>query len=102
MRLAATLAAGAALVCGCASTDTAETPPSGRVTYSCDRGPGITVVYAPGEARIEGANGQVIVLPQRVSGSGVWYESPTHSLRGKVDWMTYTVGRMAPMRCRAN
>lgn len=73
-----------------------------RVTYACDRGPGLTVVYTEGAARIEGADGQAIVLPQRPSGSGFWYETPTHSLRGKGDEVTYTVGRMVPMTCKAS
>jgi membrane-bound inhibitor of C-type lysozyme len=72
-----------------------------RVTYACDRGPGLTVVYTEGAARIVGSGGEDIVLPQRPSGSGFWYETPQHSLRGKGNEVTYTVGRMVPMTCKA-
>lgn len=73
-----------------------------RVTYTCDRGPGVTVVYAGDSARIESADGGSVTLAQRPAGSGSWYESPTHSIRGKGDEITYTVGRMVPMTCRAS
>jgi len=101
MRFALVLSMAAGLA-GCASSDDRTAATERRVTYTCDRGPGMTVVFGQNEARIEGADGQVIVLLQRVSGSGIWYETPTHSLRGKGDEMTYTIGRMAPMQCRAN
>ncbi|MEW5683541.1 MAG: MliC family protein [Pseudomonadota bacterium] len=96
MRLILILSAAAGLA-GCASMK-AE---GRKVTYVCDRGPGLTVVYSEGLARIEAADGASITLQQRPSASGTWYESPTHSLRGKGDEVTYTIGRMVPMQCKA-
>ena len=73
-----------------------------RVTFDCDIGPGLTVVFGENAARIVNADGTEIVLPQRETGSGYLYETPTHSLRGQGIEAIYTVGRMAPMRCRQN
>lgn len=73
-----------------------------RVQYSCDRGPGITVRYSGDTAEIELPDGGRIALRQRPAGSGFWYESPTHSIRGKASEITYTVGRMVPMQCTAS
>jgi membrane-bound inhibitor of C-type lysozyme len=72
-----------------------------RVIFECDRGPEIVVVFAGDVARIESETGPPIVMQQRVSGSGFWYESGTHSIRGKGEEITYTIGRMAPMTCTA-
>ncbi|MBO9544234.1 MliC family protein [Caulobacter sp.] len=98
------LALATTLLAGCAT----DMPPAtakteGRsVTYACDRGPDLTVVYAEDTASIIGSDGSAaVVLPQKPSASGVWYETPTHSIRGKGDEVTYTVGRMAPMTCKA-
>lgn len=83
---------------GCA---TDRPGPMRQVAYGCDRGAGITVQYSGNEAAIIGSGGERIVMQQRPSGSGFWYQSPTHSIRGKGDMITYTVGRMVPMTCTA-
>jgi hypothetical protein len=72
-----------------------------RVIFQCDRGPEIVVVFAGDVARIESETGPPIVMQQRPAGSGFWYESGTHSIRGKGDEITYTIGRMVPMTCTA-
>lgn len=68
-----------------------------RVAYTCEGGPPVTVVYAGETARIETADGESIVLQRRKSGSGLWYESPTHTVRSRGDEIVYTIGRRAPM-----
>ncbi|NIJ18747.1 hypothetical protein FHS95_000416 [Sphingomonas naasensis] len=74
-----------------------------RVTNACDRAPGIIVVYAGDSARIvTPASDAEVVLPRKPTASGFWYESPTHSIRGKGKQITYTVGRMIPMTCTAS
>ncbi len=88
-----------AALAGCATV--ADKPAERRVEYVCNYGPKLTVVYAPSVARIESADG-VITLRQRTSGSGFWYESATHSLRGKGDEITYRDRQMAPKVCRAS
>lgn len=99
------LALATVLVAGCATDTPPATAPkteSHQVTYACDRGPDLTVVYAEGTASIIGSDGSAaVVLPQKPAASGTWYETPTHSIRGKGDEVTYTVGRMAPMTCKA-
>lgn len=92
---------GAALVVatlvGCASIG-----PIRNVSYVCDNGTALKVLYTGETARITSTSGAPIVLRQKETGSGFWYESPTHSLRGKGDQVTYTVGRMAPTTCNAD
>lgn len=98
------LAAVIVLALAGAACATPATPPESgerRVSFDCGDHPGITVIFAANEARILSADGPPIVLVQRPSGSGIWYESATHSLRGQGDQMTYTIGRMAPIQCRA-
>lgn len=101
MRFGTAILSAAAALSSCASTDPSGSAGQRRVTYACEHGANLTVVYTEGQARIEDGDGKPIVMPQRPSGSGFWYESPTHSLRGKGDEVTYTVGRMVPMKCRA-
>lgn len=71
-----------------------------RVTYACENGTAMVVIYEGEIARIVNRGGEPIWLRQRPAGSGVWYESATHSLRGEDEEILYTVGRMAPVRCR--
>ncbi len=71
-----------------------------RVSYVCDRGPGILVSYSGSVAQLETGSGS-LVMTRRPSASGFWYESPTHSIRGKGDELVYTVGRMVPISCHA-
>ncbi|WP_057882751.1 MliC family protein [Tsuneonella troitsensis] len=84
-----------AALAGCATIG-----PVRRVAYVCESGTALDVLYTGETARIMATVGKPIVLQQRETGSGFWYESPTHSLRGKGEEVTYTVGRMAPMTCR--
>ena len=86
---------------GCATPSEPDDSGERRVSFDCGDHPDITVIFAENEARILNADGPPIVIPQRPSGSGIWYESPTHSLRGQGDQMTYTIGRMVPIQCRA-
>lgn len=93
------------LLAGCATDTPPATAPQAetrQVTYACDRGPDLTVVYGESSASIIGSDGSAaVVLPQKPAASGTWYETPTHSIRGKGDEVTYTVGRMVPMTCKA-
>ena len=94
--------AAALALAGCASITGEEEQEERRITYSCERGSDLTVIFDGDEARILNPDGSAIVLPARPSGSGFWYESPTHSLRGQGTEATYTIGRMAPIRCQQN
>lgn len=78
------------------------TPADARhVTYACDRGPEMTVVYAGRVARIENPGGARIELQRLERGSGVIYSSSNRTIRGEGDTITYTIGRAAPMTCTA-
>jgi hypothetical protein len=70
------------------------------VSYSCDRGPAITMIYNGDVARIESADGQTVILQRRETDSGFLYDSPTHSLHGRGNEVTYTIGRMVPIQCK--
>ena len=71
-----------------------------RVSYSCDRGTELNVIYAGDIARIENPGGPPINLQRIGSGSNVVYSSATRKLRGEGDEVTYAVGRAAPETCR--
>ena len=76
----------AAMLAACLAGCVGNGPPTAggrRVTYSCERGPGMTVIYSAGMARIEGGNGQTLILQRKESNNGFWYESASHRLRGK-------------------
>jgi membrane-bound inhibitor of C-type lysozyme len=94
----AVLIVASALLAGCSTI--AEDASERRVVYACNYGPNLTVVYATSVARIESPEGTV-TLRQRTSGSGFWYESATHSLRGSGDEITYKDRQMSPKQCRA-
>lgn len=87
---------GLLALAACATTG----EPARTVSYRCDRGPALTIEYKGDTARIISADGRGVTMPQRETGSGFWYQSATHSIRGKGDELTYTIGRMAPMNCR--
>ncbi len=99
MKLLSMMAVTAGLS-ACATT--ADPQGERRMSYACERGPEMTVVYTGDTARIVDADGgEELTLPRRPAGSGFLYETARHSIRGKGDEIVYTVGRMAPMRCKA-
>jgi hypothetical protein len=90
-----------ALLAGCKHRPPAMTEM--RVTYACDRAPGMIVEYSGETARIISPSSDAVVeLQRKPTRSGFWYESPTHSIRGKGKRITYGLGRMVPMICTAS
>lgn len=90
----------AASLVGCATHPSDGAVTERRVSYSCEGGPDLTVVYAGNVARVVQPDGSTVELPEQVTGSGFAYGTPMHSLRGKGSELTYTVGRMVPRQCR--
>lgn len=99
-RLAIALALTAPLG-GCATTLPADASGDRTVSFDCGDHAGVTVIFARDEARVRDSQGGEIRLPRRPAASGFLYETPTHALRGQGDDLTYTIGRMAPISCRA-
>jgi membrane-bound inhibitor of C-type lysozyme len=100
MRVAAltvTVLAACPLTAGC------ETPPpqspSRSVHFVCDNGSSLDVLFGDGRATVTAARGGPIVLPQALAADGFLYATPQHSLRGKGNAVTWTVGRMVPIQC---
>jgi membrane-bound inhibitor of C-type lysozyme len=88
---------------GCATSPAADSSAASserRVTYACEGGPDLTVVYAENVARVVQPDGSTVDLPQQVTGSGFSYGTPMQSIRGKGTELTYTIGRMVPRQCR--
>jgi membrane-bound inhibitor of C-type lysozyme len=71
------------------------------VRYVCDRGPSLTVIFEKEKAAVTPDGGETVTLPQAPTGSGFLYMTPQHSLRGKGDEASWTVGRMVPIQCKA-
>lgn len=83
---------------GCATA----TEGRGPVTYHCQDGKKITVVFGPNSARILSRGSQPIVLPQIMTVTGFAYETPQNSIRGTRTEVTFTQGRMMPQTCSVN
>ncbi|WP_269789838.1 MliC family protein [Stenotrophomonas sp. Iso1] len=89
-----------ASLAGCATHPAGGAVTERRVSYTCEGGPDLTVVYAENVARVVQPDGSTVELPAQVTGSGFAYGTPMHTLRGKGEELTYTVGRMVPRQCR--
>lgn len=65
-----------------ATRDSSDATPT-RVQFDC-QGIGLTVEFTGERAELTWSGGKD-VLNQRAAASGIWYESPRNSLRGKQD-----------------
>ena len=84
------------LIAGCMTT----TPDDARfVTYTCEGGPELTVVYWGDTAQIREPGAPNADLQRMRSTSGVLYSSNNRKIRGEGDDVEYTVGRAAPLTC---
>lgn len=83
----------------------AEPPasPARVVNYQCDQWPQLQVSYAAdgSQASVALPSGKALLLPAKQVTSGFLYATPQHSLRGKGDEVTFTIGRRMPMHCRS-
>lgn len=68
--------------------------------YMCENGVNLKVVFEKNHAVVTQNGGQVLMLPQMPSGSGIRYATLRHELRGKGNDATWTVGKRAAMKCR--
>ena len=76
------------------------TPDDARhVTYACEGGEDLTVIYAGQTARIDDTGGPPAELRRMTGASGVLYSSANRKIRGEGDTITYQVGRSAPQTC---
>lgn len=82
----------------CATAPEAPT----EVTYECDRGDPLVVVYDrdAGTAVLVRGDDRV-TLAQEPVGSGFAYRAGPTAIRGKGDDLTVEIGRMVPLQCRA-
>jgi membrane-bound inhibitor of C-type lysozyme len=71
------------------------------VAYNCDDGQAFIAAFlvSPEAVELRFANGDQLLLPQVVSGSGFRYQDARHEFRGKADDALYTVGKAAPVKC---
>ncbi|MEX6725850.1 MliC family protein [Parapedomonas caeni] len=61
----------------------------------------LVVAFKDEHAEVTLPDGTRLTLPQQRAASGFWYATPRHELRGKGQEATWTVGRAAPLACRA-
>lgn len=91
-----------AVLCGLLLTGCPASVPSGPATvYACEGGVQLQVRFVRNAAWVTMPDGSTIELPQRPSGSGFWYGTPRHALRGKGREAQWTVGRAMPLQCLA-
>src|SRR5688500_11215345 len=72
-----------------------------RVTYACDGGEELTVIYGGQTARIDNTGGPPAELRRMTGSTGVLYSSSNRKIRGEGETITYQVGRAAPLTCTA-
>jgi hypothetical protein len=91
----------AVCLAGCVANNAPPTVGGRRVTYACDKGTPITVVYNGNVARVERGSGEMDILPRHASDNGFWYESPSHRLRGTGNQIWYATAWKSAVRCLA-
>src|SRR3954466_6332595 len=85
-----------------AACSTPATPPyADLASYDCADGTTLRVRFGREGAHVTLADDSVLILPQQVSGSGFWYATPQHELRGKGAEATWTAAAQAPLQCSA-
>jgi len=72
-----------------------------KATYTCTGGQTLHVVFEDGKATVTPGGGTAVTLPQAMTADGFQYSDATHSLRGRGDDATWTVGSAAPLECSA-
>ena len=80
----------------CATADTVPT-----AVYRCAGGERLDVVFEENQAVVTTKNGTMATLQQQKAASGIWYSNDRYDLRGKGKYATWTIGRRAPINCRA-
>ncbi len=80
-----------------------DKPPEYKeVPYSCDRGEEVQVrFFSKQRLATLLRNGQTFELKQEPGGSGFHYSNGPMSIRGKAGDLTVLIGRMAPIKCKA-
>lgn len=79
-----------------------SSPEYKEVPYSCDRGEEVQVRFFSNQGLATLLrNGQTFELKREPSGSGFHYSNGPLSIRGKATDLTVLIGRMAPIKCKA-
>lgn len=68
--------------------------------YTCAGGSSLHVVFEGEKATVTPSGGQAVTLPQALTADGFQYSDSTHSLRGRGNDATWTVGT-ASVECTA-
>ena len=70
------------------------------VEYTCENGTKLGLWFEPDTAIVtESGRGETLILPQKRSGSGIWYGNDQFDFRGKGDEATWTSGSQPPTTC---
>jgi hypothetical protein len=97
---AAVLTSAALALSACAGSTAPSLPDHLQVHFACTDGSALDVTFSGHLATVR-RGGERFELPQTISGSGFWYMDARHSLRGKGQEVQWSIGRMAPLTCRA-
>ena len=100
MRLLPLALPALAILVGCSAAPTPNTPHETlNSVYRCDNGTPLRVSYDR-TSDIAIVN-ELVSLSPAPSASGFHYRTDGHDLRGKGNEITWTAGRMTPLRCTA-
>ena len=68
--------------------------------YVCDKGGSLIVAFRDNKAIVTPKGKGSIVLRQAIAADGFLYTKSKYSLRGRSNWVTWTVGYNKPLKCR--
>lgn len=71
-----------------------------EATYTCAGGQTLEVVFSDGKATVTPKGGEPVILPTAMTADGFQYSDAHHSLRGRGNDATWTVGG-ASVECTA-
>lgn len=79
-----------------------QTAPDGEraARFACADGSTLIVRFENNQAQVTTSSGNDLVLPEQPSGSGFWYSSGQHELRGKGDEATWSVANQKTTNCK--
>jgi len=69
-------------------------------TYACADGTTLRVRFGKDGAHVTQPDNSVLILPQQVAASGMWYATPQYELRGQSGDATWTAAPRGPVACR--
>lgn len=69
--------------------------------FNCSKGRSLKVVFSGSKAIVTPKGGKSVTLRQSMAADGFAYSKGKYYLRGRGDWVAWTVGSKKPLNCYA-